>query len=125
MFENPQVNLYVVDVEESVRFYRDSFGFLETFRTAGHVELRLGSFTLGLATREALQDVHGITADGSGPLRAELVLWTTDVDQVYADLSATGVRTLSAPHDFAGSLRAAWVRDPDGNPVQIVMRAAG
>lgn len=52
-------------------------------------------------------------------------LWTTDVDQVYADLSATGVRTLSAPHDFAGSLRAAWVSDPDGNPVQIVMRAAG
>jgi catechol-2,3-dioxygenase len=29
---------------------------------------------------------------------------------------------LPAPHDFFDSLRAAWVADPDGNPVQIVMR---
>jgi len=33
-----------------------------------------------------------------------------------------GVRALSESHDFLDSLRAAWVADPDGNPVQIVMR---
>jgi catechol 2,3-dioxygenase-like lactoylglutathione lyase family enzyme len=123
-FENPQVNLYVQDVEESARFYRDSFGFEETFRTSGHVELRLGSFTLGLAAIEALRDVHGISTDGSGAPRAELVVWAEDVDQAYADLVARDVTALSAPHDFAGSLRAAWVADPDGNPVQIVTRAS-
>jgi catechol 2,3-dioxygenase-like lactoylglutathione lyase family enzyme len=123
-FESPQVNFYVRDVEESVRFYRDCFGFAETFRTHGHAELRLGSFTLGLATIEALRDVHGISTEGSGPPRAELVVWAEDVDRAYADLAARKVHTLSAPHDFAGSLRAAWVADPDGNPVQIVTRAS-
>lgn len=127
VFESPQVNFYVRDVEESARFYRDSFGFTETFRTPehgppAHAELRLGTFTLGLATTESLRDVHGIPTAGSGPPRAEVVVWTDDVDVACADLAARNVRTLSAPHDFAGSLRAAWVADPDGNPVQIVMR---
>lgn len=126
MFESPQVNFYVRDVEVAARFYRESFGFTETFRTPEqgpplHAELRLGEFTLGVATIDSLREVHGITAD-PGPPRAEVVVWTDDVDRAYADLAARNVRTLSAPHDFAGSLRAAWVADPDGNPVQIVMR---
>ncbi|HEY7146659.1 MAG TPA: VOC family protein [Streptosporangiaceae bacterium] len=126
MFASPQVNFYVQDVEASARFYRDSFGFTETFRTPDHgrprhAELRIGEFVLGLAAIDALSEDHGVTA-GSGPPRAEVVLWTDDVDQAYAGLAARNVHTLSAPHDFLGSLRAAWVADPDGNPVQIVMR---
>jgi hypothetical protein len=89
VFESPQVNFYVRDVE--------------------------------VATIDSLREVHGISAD-PGPARAEVVVWTDDVDRAYADLAARNVSTLSAPHDFAGSLRAAWVADPDGNPVQIVMR---
>jgi len=126
MFESPQVNFYVQDVEVSAHFYRDSFGFTETFRTPehgqpDHLELRLGEFTLGLAAVDSLREVHGITV-GSGLPRAEVVVWTDDVDQAYTVLAGKNVRTLSAPHDFLGSLRAAWVADPDGNPVQIVMR---
>jgi catechol 2,3-dioxygenase-like lactoylglutathione lyase family enzyme len=126
VFESPQVNFYVQDVEVAARFYRESFGFTETFRTPEHgqpihVELRLDTFTLGLATIDSLREVHGIIV-GSGPPRAEVVVWADDVDQAYANLAARNVRTLSAPHDFLDSLRAAWVADPDGNPVQIVMR---
>ncbi len=55
----------------------------------------------------------------------EVVLWTDDVDRAYAELASRKVPTLSPPHDFAGSLRAAWVADPDGNPVQFVMRRPG
>jgi len=128
VFGSPQVNLYVEDVEVSMRFYRDLFGFTETFRTPErgrpiHVELRLGEFTLGLAAIDVARDMHGITA-GAGPPRAELVVWADDVDRAYAGLMARQVRTVSAPHDFLGSLRAAWVADPDGNPVQIVTRRA-
>jgi len=36
MFESPQVNFYVQDVEVSARLYRDSCGFTETFRTPEH-----------------------------------------------------------------------------------------
>ena len=126
MFESPQVNFYVQDVEVSAGFYRESFGFTETFRTPedgtpAHVELRLGEFTLGFASLDSLREVHGITTR-PGPPRAEVVVWTDDVDRAYAALAARDVRTLSPPHDFLGTLRAAWVADPDGNPVQIVTR---
>jgi catechol 2,3-dioxygenase-like lactoylglutathione lyase family enzyme len=126
MFDSPQVNFYVQDVEVSGRFYRDCFGFTETFRTPehgqpSHVELRLGEFTLGLARIDSVREVHGVRV-GSGPPRAEVVVWTDDVDRAYTDLAARKVRTLSPPHDFLDSLRAAWVADPDGNPVQMVMR---
>ena len=124
--ESPQVNFYVEDVEASACFYRESFGFAETFRTPQrgrpiHVELRLGQFTLGLAAIDSLREMHGIVAGPGGP-RAELVVWADDVDRVHGGLAAKGVRTLSEPHDFLDSLPAAWVADPDGNPVQIVTR---
>ena len=86
-----------------------------------HVELCLGEFTLGFASLDSLREVHGITTR-PGPPRAEVVVWTDDVDRAYAALAARDVRTLSPPHDFLGTLRAAWVADPDGNPVQIVTR---
>jgi len=126
VFRDPQVNLYVTDIEAAERFYRDLLGFTETFRTPDHgppvhVELRLGDFTLGLATIGTLQETHGVTAGPGGP-GAEIVLWTDDVDAAVTALSAKGVQVLSPPHDFAASLRATWVCDPEGNPVQIVMR---
>ncbi len=129
MFRAPQVNFYVEDIEAAAGFCRGLLGFTETFRTPRqgmpiHVELRLDGFTLGLATIESLRDVHGVTV-GTGPPRAEVVVWTDDVDAAFADLSGKGVRVLSPPHDFLASLRAAWIADPEGNPVQIVMRRGG
>jgi catechol 2,3-dioxygenase-like lactoylglutathione lyase family enzyme len=125
VFGDPQINFYVQDVEASTRFYRESFGFTETFRTPRsgrpiHAEMRLDQLTLGFAAIDSARDMHGIGA-GTGP-SAELVVWTDDVDRAYADLTAKGVQALSAPRDFLESLRAAWVADPDGNPVQIVTR---
>ncbi len=125
MFRDPQVNLYVRDVERSVRFYADLFGFEETFRTPvsgppEHVELRLGGLILGLASVASALSSHGLTTGGGGP-RAEVCVWTDDVDRAYEHLVEHGAPSLSKPHDFLGGrLRAAWVADPDGNPVEIV-----
>ena len=75
------------------------------------------------SVRSAL-DTHGLTTGGGNP-RAEVCLWTDDVDEAYAILIARGAQPLSRPHDFLdGRLRAAWVADPDGNPVEIVARQA-
>jgi catechol 2,3-dioxygenase-like lactoylglutathione lyase family enzyme len=131
MFRDPQVNYYVRDVETSARFYGALFGFEETFRTpaAGtpvHVELRLGGLVLGLAATDSAQTTHGLLTGGGNP-RAEICLWTDDVDRAHAEFVARGIPSLSAPYDFLdGRLRAAWLADPDGNPVQIVAhRASG
>jgi catechol 2,3-dioxygenase-like lactoylglutathione lyase family enzyme len=125
VFRDPQVNFFVQDVETSVRFYTDLFGFEETFRTPSsgppeHVEVRLGGLILGLASIEAARRVHGLDVT-SGPPRAEVCLWTDDVDRVHSELVSRGIQSLSSPHDFLGRLRSAWVVDPDGNPVEIVM----
>ncbi len=127
MFSRPQVNFYVADAEVSMRFYRELFGFRETFRTPQvgrpiHIEMRLDGFTLGLGDAAALRRMHGVAPGGDLP-RAELVVWTDDVDRAYAEVLTRGARPLSPPHDFGGMLRAAWVADPDGHPVQIVMRS--
>ncbi|HEY0736529.1 MAG TPA: VOC family protein [Herpetosiphonaceae bacterium] len=126
-FANPSINYYVDDVAIAARFYVEHFGFAETFRTPRqgapvHVELRLGALTLGLASREAGQMMHGLPLGAGGSPRAELVVWTENVDAAYAMLLERGVPGVSAPHDFLDSLRAAWVMDPDGNPVEIVSR---
>jgi hypothetical protein len=49
-------------------------------------------------------------------------VWTEEVGKAHAGLVASGVRTLSPPPGFLDSLRAAWVTDPGGNPVQVVTR---
>lgn len=126
-FADPAINYYVEDVEIAVRFYTEHFGFVETFRTPEqgkpiHVEVTLGPLLLGLASKEAGQSMHGLKLGPGGFPRAELVVWTDNVDEAYAMLIEKGVPSVSAPHDFLLSLRAAWVMDPDGNPVEIVSR---
>lgn len=126
-FNDPAINYYVEDVERAVRFYTEHFGFAETFRTPRegkpvHVELTLGGLKLGLASREAGQTMHNLPLGPGGYPRAELVIWTEDVDAAYTMLIEKGVPSVSAPHDFLSALRAAWVMDPDGNPVEIVSR---
>lgn len=126
MFVTPQVNLYTHDVEAGLRFYRDLIGFVETFRTPpdgapAHVELQLNGFTLGLSTVEAARLVHGVEAAPGSPAMV-LVVWTDDLDQAYTKLLAAGVPAVQAPHDSGNNNRAALLRDPDGNLVEIVAK---
>ena len=125
-YRDAMINYYVNDVEGLATFYRQHFGFRETFRTpdtgpAIHIELRLGEFLLGLASIEAARAMHQLPLNPGLP-RGEVALWTDDVDQAYAALTAKGVNSISAPHNFLETppLRAAWVEDPEGNPIQIV-----
>jgi lactoylglutathione lyase len=126
MFVTPMVNLYTNDIEAALAFYRDLFGFAETFRTPRegiptHVELRLDGFTIGLSSAEAARRVHGVEAAPGSPAMA-LVLWTHDVDEAYQKLAAAGVPTVQTPHDSSNNNRSALLRDPDGNLVEIIAK---
>ena len=125
-YRDAMVNYYVQDVEELAAFYCRHFGFVETFRTpvqgpAVHIEVRLGNFVLGLASIPAAREMHGLPLNPGLP-RGEIALWTDDVDAAYAALLAQGIHSISAPHNFLETppLRAAWVEDPEGNPIQMV-----
>jgi catechol 2,3-dioxygenase-like lactoylglutathione lyase family enzyme len=123
------INLYSKDLAMAAAFYT-KLGFVEGFRTPEvgepvHIELALDGFTLGIATVEAAREHHGLRPEGEGRW-IEIVLWTEDVDTAVRRLTAEGAPVLSAPHDFPeGALRAAWVADPDGNPIQIVQELGG
>lgn len=127
-FRAPQINLYSPDLPRAVAFYKQ-FGFVETFRTPEkgpirHIELKLDGFTLGIATFEAAESDHGLHPGGDGRW-IEVVLQTDDVDKSVKELVERGAKLISAPHDFArGMLRAGWIADPDGNPVQIYHQKA-
>ena len=128
IFQNHLFNIYTRSIERSLQFYQGMVGFTESFRVPeqgppDHVEMELGSLNLGVSTLEALKRDHGLSG-GGGPPRAEVVLWVTDVDAAHSWMRTRGVPSLSPPHDFGGALRGAWVGDPDGNPVQIVMNRA-
>jgi predicted enzyme related to lactoylglutathione lyase len=119
------INIYSHDVMRLVRFYA-SLGFQETFRTPDegtpvHVEMALDGFTIGIASVDAASADHGLSPNLDGR-PVEIVLWTDDIDRAYGRLIAAGAPSLSPPHDFLAHLRAAWVADPDGNPIQLVQR---
>jgi predicted enzyme related to lactoylglutathione lyase len=122
-FRKPAINIYSHDVLRLVSFY-EGLGFRQTFRTPDegtpvHVEVTLDGFTLGVASVDSASADHGLSPDLSGR-PVEIVLWTDATDREYARLTAAGAPLLSPPHDFLANLRAAWVADSDGNPIQLV-----
>ena len=95
-FSAPLINLYSRDLPRAVAFY-SQLGFVQTFRTPASGE--------------------------PSHIQLEIVLWTDDTDAAVNALVAMGAPLLSPAHDFLdGKLRAAWVADPDGNPIQLVQR---
>jgi predicted enzyme related to lactoylglutathione lyase len=120
------INLYSRDLSRAAAFYSE-LGFVESFRTPEsgqpvHIEMSLDGFTLGIATIEAAKEHHNLRAEGDGRW-IEIVLWTDDTDAALNALVAKGAPLLSPAHDFLdGKLRAAWIADPDGNPIQLVQQ---
>jgi len=126
MFRSPQINRYVEDVPRSAEFYA-ALGFVETFRTPSggtpiHVELVLDGFKIGIADVRSASADHGLDVSADGRA-VEICLWAEDVDAAYQHLLAMGATSMSEPHDWLdGTLRVAWVADPEGSPIELVQR---
>lgn len=118
-----QNTIYSQDLPAAMRFYAE-LGLRESFRFPAtgdvqHVELRAGEFTLGIATVAAARDEHGLNPHpGGGGI--EIVLWVDDTDGLYTRAIELGAESISTPRYFLEHLRVAWVKDLDGNPLQLV-----
>jgi catechol 2,3-dioxygenase-like lactoylglutathione lyase family enzyme len=90
------------------------------------VELDLEGFKLGVASVTSAAADHGLALHLEEPGRGmEIAFWTDDVEAAFLELVTAGARALSEPHDWLnGTLRVAWVADPDDNPIELVERRA-
>ena len=129
------VGTTVADLERAVDFYRDVFGFdvLGRFSISGE------AFATGVGVPNATGEFAHLDADG---VRVELVEYdpageacvaerinqrgakhlgfgVEDVDSFYEGLP-DDVETLSEPQTTASGSRICFVRDPEGNLVEII-----
>ncbi|SDZ75668.1 Catechol 2,3-dioxygenase [Haloplanus vescus] len=125
----------VADLDRAVDFYRDTFdlGDPERFSVAGEafseaVDVdgatgRFAHFTLDGARIELVEyDPAGDDATGSAvnqPGAKHLGLAVDDLDAFYADLDSS-VTTLSEPQTTESGTRICFVRDPEGNLVEVL-----
>jgi len=109
--------IYVSDMERSTAFYRDILGLPLRFTTPGWTEFDLGGMKLalhrsgaGAASEQAGRPPAGV---------AHLAFVVQDIQAVYEDLRARGVRFSMAPEKQVTGNTLAVLHDPDGFGITI------
>ena len=109
--------LYVADVERSVDFYRNAFGFELGYRWPAEGELEFAFLPLeplGIGIGRTPED-----AEASTGRRFELCLYADDVDAAAECLRALGAREIVPPADQPWGERLTYFEDPDGHRLHI------
>ena len=114
--------LHVRALDEMERFYVDLLGFAVVWRPdADNVYLSSGTDTLALHRAPADRSASGGALDHLGLT----VGAAADVDRWAAFLESRGVALDAGPRTHRDGSRSCYVRDPDGNRVQIIHLPGG
>lgn len=114
--------LYVKNVEETLEFYQQAFGFARKMLhgSGGYGELETGDTTLGFA------DFAGMRELGKSPAAAnanapsfELAFTTENVAEAVKKAVAAGAELMSEPADMPWGQTIAYVADLNGFLVEI------
>lgn len=125
------VALTVSDMDRALAFYQGLLGcevlgqLLLESDTFKLVYLRKGGAYLELFAHRSTPERSDERPAAPGTASTEggfqhLAFHTDDVDGVAATLEAAGVPFVQPPRDAPGGVRLAFVRDPDGNQVELV-----
>ena len=123
IYEIHHICVHARDLDESIAFYRDMFGFTLVGRESSDVDeyamLRLGSSRLELIQPKPQKDDDF----GDRGSIAHIGLGVRGIDSVVADLRAKGVKFLSEEiedHDAPlGGLRAIQLRGPADEHINL------
>jgi lactoylglutathione lyase len=121
--------LYVRDVAASLEFYERAFGQTRRLlhESGQYAELETGPTTLAFASRELAADnlPEGASAapEDAPPTVFEVCFVSEDVAADHARAVEAGAATVSEPHEKPWGQRVAYVRDLEGNLIEIADRA--
>jgi catechol 2,3-dioxygenase-like lactoylglutathione lyase family enzyme len=122
VFREPFPILHVRDVDRSVRFYTEAFGFELAFRfpDEGPLEfafLKLGETGIGIGSAKAppLPDWPDDRELGS----FQLCIYADDTDAAAERLRSLGVEQVTEPREMPWGENLAFFADPDGNLIHV------
>src|SRR2546422_27696 len=116
LMKNMLTMVMVSEMDRSVRFYHDTLGLQLRFQSSDWTEFDVGSTTLALHSG----GVPGSPEKERYAGRASIGFNVENVDKVFEELKAKGVRVAMPPTERAGEgIRLAVMLDPDGLPISF------
>jgi len=120
------VRVLATDPEAIATFYEKAFGMSETRRAANSAtfkEIIINSGATAEAAKKAMTTPIVIATrpkDAPAGAMASLILQVPDLDKAIESAKAAGATLLRAPGKTEG-LNFAFLKDPDGNQIELVM----
>jgi catechol 2,3-dioxygenase-like lactoylglutathione lyase family enzyme len=129
------IGLVVRDFEKALAFYRDKLGMKPTRRipvdaeTARQGGIAYSSFEIQYMEfgDVNLKLIHFPDAPPPGPAGADgqagfryITMWVKDITATYEEWKAKGVEFLSAPIRRTPEMQMVFMRDPEGNLIEIL-----
>jgi lactoylglutathione lyase len=120
-----QTRLVVTDFDATFRYYRDVIGLTPQFDPP---RPPYAVFKPDLGSALALHERADLAATLGGALRVTderggdqmmVALRVDDLDDYLVAVTARGAVVAAGPVDFDGRVRSAYLRDPEGNLVEI------
>ena len=115
------ITLFVEDLENTKRFYREVFGLSAKFEDDDSVVFDFGNTIINLLKTTAAPELiepAAVAAPGAGS-RHVFTLEVDDVNAMCAELASRGVELLNGPIDRPWGIRTASFRDPGGHIWEI------
>ncbi|MEV8378428.1 VOC family protein [Kribbella sp. NPDC056861] len=115
------ITLFVEDLDECKRFYREVFGLPLDGGDEVSVAFKVGELLINLLqVTEAPELIDPAPVGGAeAGRRFQLTVPVDDVDTLYAELSGRGVKFLNGPMDRPWGIRTAAFADPAGHVWEI------
>ena len=115
------ITLFVDDLEEARRFYREVFELPVTYEDENSAVFTFGDTLINLLKTTQAPGLVGpaIVAPADAGVRFQFTLAVQDVDAMCEELQRRGVELLNGPIDRPWGIRTASFRDPGGHIWEI------